>query len=232
LSGYVPYAPLLIQADKSGMFGSTFWFWSMIFFLLPYMVLLVVMFDVLVTTLKTREAEVRYLSEHDPLTGLYNRRSFNQKVEKMLMNSLTHQQQLSILLLDLDHFKNINDTYGHLSGDHVLVEAADILREVVRHDDLIGRFGGEEFVVVLAHSSAQDAERVAERIRLHLMALDVQDDHGRTIVVRGSLGFICETIGAQSSWVDLIHKADQALYRAKQSGRNRVVQYSEAVLTI
>jgi diguanylate cyclase (GGDEF)-like protein len=229
LYGVLPYAPLLIYAGKNG-FISPFLFWSILFFLLPYLLMLVVFFDVFMSSLRSREAEVRYLSEHDPLTGLYNRRSLNARVEQWLQDANRQQQQLAVVLLDLDHFKQINDTYGHLSGDQVLIAAAKVIESQVRKVDLVGRFGGEEFIVVLPHTSVAEAQQVAERIRVGLMALELLSEDGVVFSVHGSLGVVCGSIAQQTSWRDMLQAADQALYQAKQWGRNQVVLYQDRLL--
>lgn len=231
LYGTLPYAPLLSHADKSGMFGSAFWFGSMLFFLLPYLLGLIGLSDILMTGLRQREAEIRYLSEHDPLTGLYNRRSLNARVEQRIKDADMAHQQLAVLLLDLDYFKQINDTHGHLSGDQVLIATAQVIESQVRQSDLVGRFGGEEFILVLHHTTVIEATQIAERIRQRLMALQMYSEDGIRITVQGSLGVICVPIEHETSWRELVHHADEALYKAKQWGRNQVVVYQDYRLT-
>lgn len=226
LAGEIPYAPLLVNVDRSGIFGSTFWFWSMLFFLLPCLLVLIVMFDFLVMSLKKREADIRYLSEYDPLTGLYNRRVFNQKVITCWRDCLAEQHMLAVLLLDLDHFKQINDQYGHLYGDQALIKTAEVLRQQVTEPHVVGRFGGEEFVVLLVQTSVTQAQQYAEQIRQQLEAICLYSEQGDLIRIQGSIGLRCEHIQHHSNWVDMVHQADVALYHAKQSGRNRVVMSS------
>ena len=231
LYGILPYAPLLIAYHTGQEFISSFLFWSIMFFLVPYMLMLVSFFDVLMSSLRRREAEVRYLSEHDPLTGLYNRRSLNARVEQWLHDASRQHQQLAVLLLDLDHFKQINDTYGHLSGDQVLIAAAKVIESQVRKVDLVGRFGGEEFIVVLPHTSVVEAKQIAERIRQGLMDLKLLSEDGVAFSVQGSLGVVCGPIAQQTSWREMVDGADQALYKAKHWGRNQVVLYQDQLLT-
>jgi diguanylate cyclase (GGDEF)-like protein len=227
LQGVIDYAPMLIDADKNGIAGSDFWFWSMLFFMVPHLVVSVLMCDLLMTSLRRRELEVRYLSERDSLTGLYNRRSINTYLQEMIQRARSQRYSVAVLLLDLDHFKSINDTYGHLSGDDVLVEASRVLQACVREQDIVGRFGGEEFVVILEDIDEATTYRIAERIRAQLEALQVLDEQGQSMPVRGSIGMTFDQVDSTTAYNTLIHKADQALYRAKLAGRNQVMRFKD-----
>jgi diguanylate cyclase (GGDEF)-like protein len=228
LKGLIPYAPLLLDHDKSGMAGSEFWFWSMVFFMIPHLLVSVLMCDLLMTTLRRRELEVRYLSERDSLTGLHNRRSMTRHLEALIQRSQGRKHlSVAVLLLDLDHFKHINDTFGHLSGDEVLVATAKVLQHSVRQNDMVGRFGGEEFVVVLDGADDAEALLIAERIRERLAALQMTAQNGQLIPIRGSIGLTCDFIYDYTTENGLIHQADQALYKAKSWGRNRVVRFRD-----
>jgi len=126
-----------------------------------------------------------------------------------------------VIIVDLDHFKLVNDTHGHLVGDRVLVAVSAILKAGVRPRDLAGRWGGEEFVVVLPDTNAAGALIVAERLRARIATELVERPEGPPLKVTASMG--CATLGAESGSAQLIGNADRALYEAKHSGRNRVV---------
>lgn len=225
LKGTIAYAPLLIHSDKNGIVGSGFWFWSMLFFMMPHMLVSVFMCDLLMSSLRRREQDVRYLSERDTLTGLHNRRSISQSFNALIQQYRYDQMPVAVLLLDLDHFKKINDTYGHLSGDYVLVEATQVMQKYVRTQDLVGRFGGEEFVIIAPNISHDEALSLAERIRHQIAALVLYSNHGERISVTTSIGLMHQVIDEQSMDHLFIHHADRALYAAKSNGRNCVVSY-------
>lgn len=174
-----------------------------------------------VANIRLREA-LKTQSIKDPLTGLYNRRYLQEVLEREIRRSIRSEQHLGILILDLDHFKKFNDTYGHEAGDSVLRETASLLVRSVRAEDFVCRYGGEEFVVVLPTADLRAAEARAQRIREKLRDLLVMD-HGR------SLGIITASIGVAAlpdqgtNEKELLQAADAALYRAKREGRDRVV---------
>jgi len=155
----------------------------------------------------------------DSLTGLPNRRGFNLMADKTLKDAAREARPLSAMLLDLDHFKHLNDTRGHLAGDEVLVGFADDLRSCLRQSDIVCRWGGEEFIILLKGSDSQSARRVAEKIRL------LAEQH--TYVFANEPLQVTVSIGLAELQPDdtlhsLIARADSALYRAKQNGRNQV----------
>jgi diguanylate cyclase (GGDEF)-like protein len=168
--------------------------------------------------LEAREA-LEFEASHDPLLRLWNRAAIIDLLSTELSRSKRLQTTLSIFFVDLDSFKPVNDTYGHLAGDHVLRNAADKMSSAVREYDHVGRFGGDEFLVVLPNCTAEAAWEVAERVRIH-----VSKD---PIVIAPMNVKITASIGL-SQWYpgqeigDLLYRADVALYRAKQNGRNRV----------
>jgi diguanylate cyclase (GGDEF)-like protein/PAS domain S-box-containing protein len=180
-----------------------------------------------VANIRLREA-LRAQSTKDPLTGLYNRRYLQEMLEREVRRAIRSEQALGILMLDLDHFKNFNDTYGHEAGDAVLREAAAFLVRSVRAEDFVCRYGGEEFVVVLPTADLRAAESRAERIRSKLREL-VVTHNGR------SLGLITASIGVAAlpnhgtNEKELLQAADAALYRAKREGRDRVAGAQTAV---
>jgi two-component system cell cycle response regulator len=159
----------------------------------------------------------------DPLTGLYNRRYMESHTNLLVTRALEREKPLSILVTDIDHFKSVNDTYGHDAGDEVLREFADRMRSCIRGVDLACRFGGEEFVVVMPDTDLGIASRVAERIRRRIAGEPFQIDRGaHSINVTISIG-LAGLNGAEDMPASILKRADEALYRAKRSGRNRVV---------
>ncbi|MFY9226788.1 MAG: GGDEF domain-containing protein [Blastocatellia bacterium] len=156
----------------------------------------------------------------DPLTGLSNRNYFRNELKKFVSLSARYNRALSIIMLDIDFFKKINDTYGHDVGDNVLKNVAEILMRHVRTHDVAARFGGEEFVMLLPETSLGGAVVVAERIRTAVENVDFNSAgcrHNVTI----SIG-VAEYLGDGTDVEEVIKKADEALYKAKSSGRNRV----------
>ncbi len=174
-----------------------------------------------ITARKNLEVELQRQAHLDHLTGLPNRRSFMDKSEVELSRAQRYDNTLSILMLDIDHFKQINDTYGHQAGDIVLKSLAMTFQEVLRNVDIIGRLGGEEFAAVLAETGIEKATEVAERLREVIASGEVELSEGNTINYTVSIG-ITTLIDRNSNIDVLLHEADKALYRAKQSGRNRV----------
>lgn len=166
--------------------------------------------------LKEANATISRLAATDELTQLCNRRSFNESLESTLSASRRHKFPLSLIMIDLDHFKTVNDTFGHGAGDQVLVNFADILREMVRAEDMPARLGGEEFVVMLPHTACDAAAALAERIRV---ACEMQ-----SVRLHGvSASFGVAQVQEDEDTDALIRRVDDALYRAKNEGRNRVV---------
>ncbi len=172
-----------------------------------------------VTHQKELETALRELAATDPLTGIANRRAFMTSAEKELARSNRSGQPVSILYLDLDHFKNVNDRYGHAVGDEVLVRSAAAVREELRAIDVFARIGGEEFAILLPDTPARGALALAERIRARIEALEWLE--GR-LEITTSVGVAQRTSGETLD--QLLPRADRALYRAKQGGRNRVEQ--------
>jgi diguanylate cyclase (GGDEF)-like protein len=162
-------------------------------------------------------------SRTDPLTGVLNRRAILSQIENELSRAKRNNAHISISMLDLDHFKKINDTFGHLAGDTVLRECMNRVKESIRTYDTIGRFGGEEFIVVFPEAKQEGALAIAERIRLKINEKNA-DVNGVSIPFTISQGLA--TCNGKSNIDELIAKADEALYRAKENGRNRVEQVS------
>jgi diguanylate cyclase (GGDEF)-like protein len=168
------------------------------------------------------------MSMLDELTGLYNRRYFYLQIEAALARSKRYQQPLCLLILDLDYFKTINDTYGHGFGDIVLKDVASSLREEIRESDILARFGGEEFVITFTDIDEKKGKQFAERIRNKIASLawKVNDNE---VKITTSIGVHCivnEALEQDNFDIDkLLNYADKALYAAKAGGRNKVVFY-------
>lgn len=166
---------------------------------------------------------LKEISMRDPLTGMYNRRFLDEFILSLESSVSRRESTLGVLMCDIDHFKQVNDNRGHASGDKVLVELANIFRELVRASDLIVRFGGEEVLVLLMDSDHRHTAEVAERIRTNVEAHMIRDNGG-TFSVTISLGLAMYPEHASDLNI-CINNADEALYDAKRSGRNRVVHY-------
>lgn len=166
-------------------------------------------------------AEVRDRISYDQLTGLLTKESLYLAFERELERCLRYGLPLSVLMMDLDRFKSVNDGHGHLMGSHVLAEVGGIIRQCIRAADVSARYGGEEFVTYLAETHTQGAELAAERIRTGIEAHSFTLD-GVTIRVTISIG-IATAPGRGTTIKELVAEADRALYRAKEEGRNRVL---------
>lgn len=166
------------------------------------------------------------LSRMDALTGLYNRRHFQDYLQQIWQRAQHDGQEVSIIMLDVDHFKAYNDRYGHQSGDQCLAQVAGVIETCLRRPgDLVARFGGEEFIAVLPAAGAQVAQQAAERIRQAVEALKIPHTGSTTAsVVTISLGVANCCVSAGRQQADLIDAADRALYQAKHGGRNRCAQ--------
>jgi len=174
-----------------------------------------------IANIRLREA-LRSQSIIDALTGLFNRRYLEEILEREVRRATRSEQPVGIMMLDLDHFKNFNDTYGHEAGDAVLREAAAFLKRSVRAEDIVCRFGGEEFVVILPLADANATQGRAERIRSKLHELTVLHEGKSVGAVTVSVGVAALPAHGESSQA-LLEAADAALYRAKREGRDRVV---------
>jgi len=156
----------------------------------------------------------------DPLTGLGNRGALENALEYQWQMAQRYEQDLSVLMIDIDHFKKINDTYGHDIGDYVIKNVADSIRATTRQTDLSFRYGGEEFLVLLNKTTPMGSVIIAERIRENIAALSLKDGKGKKIQVTVSVGGSCLHPGIDKK--SFVKEADQALYQAKKEGRNLV----------
>lgn len=178
-----------------------------------------------VTLSKNLEFQLRELAQTDELTGLNNRRYFMEETNKILVRALRYDENLSLLMMDIDHFKEINDTYGHACGDLVLSTLARLIKSAYRSIDIVGRFGGEEFVVAMVNTAAEDAYIRAESLRSAIedFRIKYQDNELRITISVG----IAELNKDQCEKLDeLLNCADSAMYQAKERGRNQTVIYS------
>ena len=172
------------------------------------------------------------LATIDDLTQLYNRRYFFERFNQEMERAKRYQRPLSCLILDIDHFKHVNDTYGHLSGDQVLIDIAQILRNNCRQSDLAGRYGGEELIIFLPETDSPGAMIIAERIREMIEQHQTVDDRGEIIRVTVSMGVVSLT-GPELEKMDknerIVQYADDALLQAKKDGRNRIEIYQTSM---
>ncbi len=175
------------------------------------------------TTMVTEHLQVdlRQQAETDPLTGLYNRRAFERVAQRDLQAAQRHRDPMFLLFLDLDHFKSINDRFGHPAGDRVIKALAETIMVSVRESDLSARFGGEEFAILLSRTDIDAAKAVAERIRSSIEVHRFDSDEGNFSATL-SVGIAELDIDGEDTFENLIHRADKALYRAKRTGRNRI----------
>ena len=185
----------------------------------------IVLYDVTeaaVNKIKTQEANLRlkHISRTDGLTGLLNRKTWENELESEFKRFARSQNSCSLVILDIDHFKKINDGYGHPAGDEVIRKTSHILKESIREIDIAGRYGGEEFVIILVDTDLAGAEVVAERLRQQIEAQIVEYD-GNNITYTVSLG-VAELSSNYSDKTQWLSTADQALYQSKESGRNQV----------
>lgn len=161
----------------------------------------------------------------DPLTGLANRRHFFESADAELARSRRYEAPLSLLMLDIDHFKEVNDAHGHRAGDRVLQKLAQTCLEVLRNVDVVGRVGGEEFAILLPETAREGAVEVAERLRAAVEAAEVVREEGVPIRVTVSIG--AATLAGNANLDTLMSQADDALYDAKHRGRNRVCYFGQ-----
>ena len=171
--------------------------------------------------------QMETMATTDGLTGVANRRMFQERLADLTGRAERHQLKLAVILCDIDHFKRVNDTYGHPVGDVVLRGVARILADSVRKIDVVARYGGEEFAVIMDGADADGAQLLAERIRLDVAAAAFAAEAG-PFQVTLSLGIADMTLGGQGKQT-IVERADQALYHAKHCGRNRSVTYQQLV---
>jgi diguanylate cyclase (GGDEF)-like protein len=168
-----------------------------------------------------RTQALEKLATTDPLTGTYNRRFLMDRAEIEIALAKRQSYDLSLVMLDIDWFKSVNDTYGHSVGDRVLILLCDTVKRELRLGDMLARIGGEEFVMLLPHANLSTAQQVAERLRTQVAGLTLLQDSGAVLQFTSSFGVA--TMNDSIATVDeLLKAADQALYKAKNAGRNQV----------
>lgn len=170
--------------------------------------------------LKDSNRQLQYLATHDPLTGLINREQFMQTVEREIVSIQNNEKETSMVIMDIDYFKNINDHYGHPVGDRILKEVADFIKEVLRRTDIPARLGGEEFIILLPDTSLSEGNRVAEKLQQKLQDHSFSID-GVDHKITASFG-VASLTHCHHSFQECYSEADKALYRAKNNGRNCV----------
>jgi len=179
-----------------------------------------------ITERKSMINKLEYNAKYDFLSQVYNRHQFFELAEIELYKANRYGAFFSLLMLDIDLFKNINDTYGHVAGDSVIRAVAKECREKLRPSDIIGRYGGEEFLILLPSTSIQSASIVADKIKQIIEKLEVSFNDN-IIKLTVSIG-VSDYLGSGNAELkDLIHNADTALYKAKNNGRNRVEIYNQ-----
>lgn len=211
VSGYlsfidvIPYAPIF-QIDGQ-LFLNGFWLLSMLYFVIPILITCLILFEILLSQWRHRERLIQHLSQIDPLTNTFNRRRISQSLE--YLHQQDPQNPYAVILLDLDHFKSINDQFGHHMGDTVLIAVSQKLGLHLRESDVVGRFGGEEFILILKQSSALKARQIAERCRAAIEDLVIQNEDGRAIRITASFGIALATDKLKPQ--QLLDQADKAL---------------------
>lgn len=174
--------------------------------------------------LKYQSDKLRTMALHDQLTQLYNRHFLIESANSKLAHVERHGNALSVMMMDIDFFKHINDQFGHQAGDEVLKSIADLLKEHSRKEDVVARFGGEEFVILLEHCALNSAMEKAELLRESIEALMPSG-----IPVTASFG-VAQLLDHEQTFVDLLSRADAAVYKAKDQGRNQVVAADNGVV--
>ena len=178
--------------------------------------------------LELKSRELAHLSNTDVLTGLYNRRYFDQALDMEWKRSGRNNAILSVIIFDIDHFKNINDSFGHQAGDEYLTRTAAALNSVFKRDyDIVARYGGEEFIVLLPGINAEHARQLAEQARQKIESL-ILYRQGKKFATTISAGIISCVVDFNTSPDNIVACADEALYKAKHAGRNIVVVFTPA----
>jgi diguanylate cyclase (GGDEF)-like protein len=171
--------------------------------------------------IQSANAKLAELAVTDALTLLHNRRSLNDALEREFARARRYKHSLAVYMLDIDHFKKVNDTHGHATGDRVLSLVAAVMRKSTRETDVVGRYGGEEFMILAPETSASDAHMVGERVRTKVESSSTAAADVPAVTI--SIGIATTDTVAAASVEELVQLADAALYQAKREGRNRCV---------
>ncbi|MVF11727.1 GGDEF domain-containing protein [Ketobacter sp. MCCC 1A13808] len=218
--GYAPIAANLYQSNGQ---LSMFWLAAYCSLAAPHLFFMFGLAGYVLQRWRVREEEVNRLSRTDALTDLMNRRCILDYLERVKRHSEKNKLPLSVLMVDLDYFKQINDRWGHDVGDQALIAAAKALKESIRINDFAGRYGGEEFLVLLPGLNETQAHPLAERIRMAIGAVRIQCDNQVEVALSASIGMSGYSHKSKTTTSELIKQADNALYQAKHTGRNRLV---------
>lgn len=222
-NGSIRYAPVFSkELNDSIIYQNNFWLISMAELYLPIMIVCILFFEILLTQWRNREKHFEIGSKMDALTNLFNRRHITDVLTGL---EKAKEKKYAVILLDLDHFKAINDQYGHESGDIVLKRVANVLKRNTRENDIVGRFGGEEFIFILNFNDLDEVLEVAERCRFQIENEIIVLNTMTEIKITASFGVALSKYGLGKE--DVIRQADQALYLAKEKGRNLVEVYSD-----
>lgn len=226
--GYIPYGPLFKPEFFYQQEARSFYMGCMIYFSLPHFLFIFGFCDLFFIRWRERERSIHQISITDGLTNLYNRRAITTLLEQALEKNLELAYPVSVILLDVDLFKRINDTYGHLVGDKALQAVSATLQNTIRKVDELGRYGGEEFLIVLSQTDLEQAVVIAERCRLAISQAVVYDENDEKLQVTASFGV---SSSAQCGYqIDkIVRQADKYLYQAKGQGRNQVVSILNTV---
>ncbi len=220
VAGVLPYAPLFIPVANPDSAAKAFFLSCMIFLMLPYLICFMSGTYFLVRYWRSRENAIRKVGLIDSLTELANRRAISIDLANLTVQR-SQTEPLSIILVDVDYFKKINDTFGHSTGDIVLRRVGDCIKNTLRESDQVGRYGGEEFLIVLANTHLDCAQQIAERCRLNIENEVILSLDNHPIRVTASFGVYCSVVHGEGI-AEMIHAADIQLYRAKDEGRNRI----------
>lgn len=231
VEGLLPYAPLLYADPVTLFYQSAYWLNSMLLFSLPYLAMVFGFNYVLLHRWRLREQQIQALAVTDPLTGLCNRRALFERFSQELARCRRNGSTVTVCVMDLDYFKQINDRYGHFTGDRVLAMVARVMRNTLRETDSLGRIGGEEFVMLLPDTDEAGAIVVIERFREQLARSSVlAGDPGEVVRVTGSFGITCAGPHDTLDEAALYSRADRALYQAKEQGRDRLVCWASTMV--
>lgn len=189
----------------------------------------------IISNMRDAQDELHFQASHDVLTGLYNRRHIMTQLHQGVSQAMRYGHSYAVVVMDLDHFKQVNDSYGHAAGDKVLSTMASVLKECVRDADIAGRWGGEEFLVLLPHTDLDGARVAAEQWLKRIVASPLDVGDGQSVHVSFSAGVaVLDPDGGSKGVQDielqvesLLHLADMRMYMAKETGRNRVVVSGE-----
>ena len=228
--GVLAFAPLFSAAPMDGLRPILGWHAFRV--MMSFSIFFVLFFVTLPTTRRWREREDLYreMSNTDGLTRLTNRRSFINRSNAEFSKLKRMPGKLACIMIDLDYFKQINDNHGHQAGDKVLVKVAEILAANAREYDEVGRYGGEEFAVLLPNTSKENAAKIAERIRVSIEEIPIEIDD-KVLRVTASFGVAGYPSAGVENMDDLLKRADQALYKAKEKSRNVVVVADDEIVS-